>query len=408
MSSPRRPPTSPRRRPRTTRRASRAKRRPRSLGPGAHLRRLPPARRDRLAGARRPGPRRNPRDRPYTARSRSLALRRVPRVHAACSPPQRPHPGAASARVAGGGAGPRPARIPGSTGPAYRSESCRTPGSCEDGRPWCGHLAASRPEGRPPEGLIQELGSQEARARARQGARDDQQGDARSLRVAGDRREDALLEHRGRAGRSRPSQGRARGPRPRRPARGARQGGQGGQEGHQGDEGGHPGRAARRRTPEAGAAPAVPPAAVEPVPERPVTRAHPRAGRGARPRPCAAQAPRPPRHLEWQRAPCAASPGRGGAGAPGRHRARRPDARASDTAAARRAGRRPARGPPGSRGSGAAAVPPAARQAPESSGATAVPPAARQAPEVRCGAAAARQAPRAPARLPWARRPPGA
>lgn len=77
------------------------------------------------------------------------------------------------------------------------------------------------------EGLNQELGSEEACARARQGARDDEQGSARPVHLARDRREDALLEHRGCAGRPRPSQGGARGSHPRRPARRAGQARQG-------------------------------------------------------------------------------------------------------------------------------------------------------------------------------------
>src|SRR3546814_20635235 len=83
---------------------------------------------------------------------------------------------------------------------------------------------------RPSEGWTKTLGKQEASARARQGARAHQQGDAGPLRSAGDRRQDALLEHRGGAGRPRPPQGRARGPDPRGAAGGAREGGEGSEE----------------------------------------------------------------------------------------------------------------------------------------------------------------------------------
>ena len=82
---------------------------------------------------------------PYTARSRSLALCRVPPLRAASSTAQRLHralraPVSPDAVLALGPAAPRDRRDP-----RARSESCGPSGSCEDGRPWCGRLAATRP-----------------------------------------------------------------------------------------------------------------------------------------------------------------------------------------------------------------------------------------------------------------------
>ena len=118
--------------------------------PAADLRRVPAPGRPGRAGAGRARPRRIAARRPYTARSRSLAVRRVPPLRAASRPAQRPQPGAASARVTRSGPGPGPGRPRLTAGTATRSESCRPSGSCEDGRPWCGQLAAARPRRQTP------------------------------------------------------------------------------------------------------------------------------------------------------------------------------------------------------------------------------------------------------------------
>ena len=71
----------------------------------------------------------------------------------------------------------------------------------------------------PSKGLRHRLAIQDPRLRARTGARTHQQGDARPLRGARHRRQEPLVEHRGRAGGSRAAQGGTRGPRPRPAAR---------------------------------------------------------------------------------------------------------------------------------------------------------------------------------------------
>ncbi len=245
---------------------------------------------------------------------------RIPCLSATSRPPQRRTQGVASPRVARGGAGSRarPHRL--TAGTAGRFESCEPTGSCEDGRPWCGPLAAARPRSHDLKDGTEELGSEEARARARQGARDDEQGDARSRPLPGHRRQDAFLEHRGCAGRPRPSQGRARGPDPRRPARGAGQAGQGDEE-----VGGarHPGARGTRSCPR------------DPRRSR-LRRARRHPGR-ARSR--GAQPPAPTGHLQRQRASRPAPPGRRRACPPRRRGPRPGSCCPPDATAARPSGR---------------------------------------------------------------------
>jgi hypothetical protein len=70
------------------------------------------------------------------------------------------------------------------------------------------------------EGLVRDnFGSEDPGTRARQGARPDEQGNPRSVQGPGHRGQDALLGHRGGAGRPRPPACRARRPGPRRAAR---------------------------------------------------------------------------------------------------------------------------------------------------------------------------------------------
>ncbi len=107
--------------------------------------------------------------------------------------------------------------------------SCGPQGSREDcpSRPPTRSLVAPRTR----EAGRQEIGRQDPRARARQGARAHEQGDPRPQPGAGHRGQDALLEHRGGAGRPRPSQGATRRADPRGSARGAKAGEEGCQEG---------------------------------------------------------------------------------------------------------------------------------------------------------------------------------
>src|SRR5205085_4774909 len=83
--------------------------------------------------------------------------------------------------------------------------------------------ADGEPRAMEQERIREKLAEEDTGARARQGARADEQRGARPVRDARDRGEDALLEHRGRPSRPRPPEGRPARDAARRPAGGAAQ-----------------------------------------------------------------------------------------------------------------------------------------------------------------------------------------
>src|SRR5690606_28694906 len=158
-----------------------------------HLHRVPPAAAAVGAGPVRAWARRKPGRGPYTAWSRSVALsRHTRRLSGVGRPSQGVHPSVPGRRWGPGQALTRrhPVdRCSTATVVCARLEGCDPHAGVRGTRP------------RDDEGLVRDnFGSEDPGPRARQRARDDEQGNPRARTEAGDRGQDALLGHRGGAG----------------------------------------------------------------------------------------------------------------------------------------------------------------------------------------------------------------